>query len=217
MSMCQCDAPPSSRKWELPFLAVPERVPRLQRWISKPLGLWGMPDLADAAQMCAAELVTDVITHAGTGTPMWVTVSVAATHIRIEVRDPAPRRDLVQEEALGRRLAAALADRWGVISHDHGQTSWCELATGHPTEEALPEDPRLASAEAVLTLYGRGPASAGTGSPLGRAATEEAATDLIADLLHWFRAHGADPDTALDRAQTRFEARLGAGLVKPGH
>ncbi|MFF5775027.1 hypothetical protein ACFY8V_25040 [Streptomyces californicus] len=35
---------------------------------------------------------------------------------------------------------------------------------------------------------------------------EESAIDVIADLLHWLRAHGRDPDSALDRAQTHFEA-----------
>ncbi|MEW2067669.1 hypothetical protein [Streptomyces sp. NPDC007346] len=37
---------------------------------------------------------------------------------------------------------------------------------------------------------------------------EEAAIDVIADLLHRLRAHGCDPDSALDRAQTHFEAEL---------
>lgn len=32
------------------------------------------------------------------------------------------------------------------------------------------------------------------------------AVDIIADLLHWFHAHGLDADEALDRAQTHFEA-----------
>ncbi|MFH9133202.1 hypothetical protein [Streptomyces sp. NPDC017524] len=37
---------------------------------------------------------------------------------------------------------------------------------------------------------------------------EEAAIDVCADLLHWLRAHGRDPDGALDRAQAYFEAEL---------
>ncbi|MER0425510.1 hypothetical protein AB0F05_21600 [Streptomyces microflavus] len=38
---------------------------------------------------------------------------------------------------------------------------------------------------------------------------EESAIDVIvADLLHWFRAHGCDPDSALDRAQMHLEAEL---------
>jgi hypothetical protein len=37
---------------------------------------------------------------------------------------------------------------------------------------------------------------------------EEAAVDLMADLLHWLRAHGCDADEVLDRAQTHFEAEI---------
>ncbi|MFC9007751.1 hypothetical protein ACH439_00875 [Streptomyces microflavus] len=45
--------------------------------------------------------------------------------------------------------------------------------------------------------------------PLGVAHAEESAIDVIvADLLHWFRAHGCDPDSAPDRAQMHLEAEL---------
>jgi hypothetical protein len=37
------------------------------------------------------------------------------------------------------------------------------------------------------------------------AVVEEAAIDVMVDVLHWLRAHGRDADEALDRAQTRFE------------
>jgi hypothetical protein len=33
---------------------------------------------------------------------------------------------------------------------------------------------------------------------------------LIADLLHWVRAHGRDAGDILDRAQSRFEAEASA-------
>ncbi|MBT2384245.1 ATP-binding protein [Streptomyces sp. ISL-11] len=163
-----------------------------------------MPHLLDPVQLCAAELVTYVISHVGAKTPTWVTMSLDGPYIRIEVRDPDPRRFPAQ----GPRLIEAVVDRWGVVSHDYGKTTWCELATGLPAKERPPTNPRLAGIEALLTLYGRVAASSGAGSPLSRVASEEAATELIADLLHWLRAHGADPDTALDRAQTRYEAVL---------
>jgi hypothetical protein len=35
---------------------------------------------------------------------------------------------------------------------------------------------------------------------------EEAAINVIADLLHWLGAHGRDPDEVLERAQTHFLA-----------
>ncbi|MBB5121473.1 ATP-binding protein [Streptomyces eurocidicus] len=148
------------------------------------------------------ELITDVVTHVGAETPTWVTVSLDGAHLRVEVRDPDPRRFPAQEQGPDRCQAV----RRGVTIHDYGKTSWCELATGLPATERPAADPRVAGAEAVLTLYGRGPAAGRTGSPLARAASEEAATELIADLLHWLQAHGTDPDTALDRAQIRFES-----------
>lgn len=43
-------------------------------------------------------------------------------------------------------------------------------------------------------------------SPLSVAVAQEAAIDVIADLLHWLRVHGLDADEALDRAQMRFES-----------
>ncbi len=45
--------------------------------------------------------------------------------------------------------------------------------------------------------------------PMTVAHAEEAAIDVIADLLHWLRAHGCDPDGALDCAQMSFKAQSG--------
>lgn len=65
----------------------------------------------------------------------------------------------------------------------------------------------MARAEAVLTLSGSFKPQYPAGSErIHVALAEETAIDLIADLLHWLRAHGCDPDTALDRAQDHFEA-----------
>ncbi|MGW0824198.1 hypothetical protein [Streptomyces sp. NPDC002845] len=47
------------------------------------------------------------------------------------------------------------------------------------------------------------------------AIVEEAAIDMIADLLHWLRAHGCDADEALDRAQIHFEAEIAEGEGLP--
>ncbi|MFC9425378.1 hypothetical protein [Streptomyces sp. NPDC056987] len=67
----------------------------------------------------------------------------------------------------------------------------------------------MTRSEALLTSYAaRRPLGAETNSPLSVAVAEEVAIDMIADLLHWLRAHGCDPDEALDRAQTHYEAEL---------
>ncbi|KUJ70625.1 hypothetical protein ACZ90_02200 [Streptomyces albus subsp. albus] len=71
------------------------------------------------------------------------------------------------------------------------------------------DSPRGPRAEALLGLLG---VSGRDGDIEPRSLTvahaEEAAIDMIADLLHWLRAHGCDPDGALDRAQANFEAEL---------
>ncbi|MEU2516411.1 hypothetical protein [Streptomyces syringium] len=67
----------------------------------------------------------------------------------------------------------------------------------------------MARAEALLTLYGAPLPHTVALSRLDRAAGEEAAIGLIADVLHWFQARGGDPDMALDCAQSRFEAQQG--------
>jgi hypothetical protein len=71
---------------------------------------------------------------------------------------------------------------------------------------------RVARVEALLGLYGatRRPQTS-VPSALSVAVAEDAAIDVIADLLHWLRAHGCDADSALDRAQMHFESQLDAG------
>ncbi|MEV4872599.1 ATP-binding protein [Streptomyces syringium] len=209
--------PASCQEWELPFLAEPERVAPLRRAVRLNLTLWGLTALIDAAQLCLTELVTNVITHVGVKTPTWVTVSMKGTHLRIEVRDPDSgtlpkplRASPTEENGRGLSLVAAVADRWGVSPHDHGKTTWCELATGSAQPEARLGDPRDMRAEALLTLYGSRPLPAPRTSRLSRATAEEAAIGVIADLLHWLSAHDGDLDYALDLAQVRFEAEAGA-------
>lgn len=200
--------------WEVPFLAVPDRLAHLRRGVASALRRWGLPDLVDSAQLCTTELITNVITHVGTKTPTWVKLSMLDTHVRIEVRDPDPHGVPVpmhtgpeQESGRGLRMVVGVASRWGVIPRAYGKTAWCELATGLPAPE-----PQLASrvlhTEALLTVYGRLPALSRASSPAVRLVAEDAATALIADLLHWLQAQGTDPDTALDRAQKRFEAAV---------
>ncbi|MGW9303984.1 MULTISPECIES: hypothetical protein [Streptomyces] len=89
------------------------------------------------------------------------------------------------------------------------KVTWCELATGLRSSIDHVEGPQVAKAEALLGLVGLASRTEeGSQGPLSVAQAEEAAIDVIADLLHWLRAHGCDPDGALDRAQTHFEAEL---------
>ncbi|MEW1927583.1 hypothetical protein [Streptomyces sp. NPDC088360] len=106
---------------------------------------------------------------------------------------------------------AASGHRWGVVLCGDSKVVWCELATKLGAPLGCAGAPRVMRAQEHLVLYGGVRPGWGAGS--GRvsvAVAEEVAIDLIADLLHWLRAHGCDPDEALDRAQMHFEAESGA-------
>ncbi|TQK44811.1 anti-sigma regulatory factor (Ser/Thr protein kinase) [Streptomyces sp. SLBN-118] len=201
----------------LPFLAEPEEVAGLRRVMRLHLNHWGLRGAVEAAQLCVSELVANVITHVGAGTPTTLAVSMKGTYLRLEVQDPDAQAlpmlvsALPAEEAgRGLSLVDTVADRWGVILTGSGKTTWVELATELSAANGHVNDPRVSKAEAVLALYGDSePLRRQSASPLSLAVAEDVSVHLIADLLHWHRAHGRDPDEALDRAQTHFEAELG--------
>ncbi|MFC8129200.1 ATP-binding protein [Streptomyces sp. NPDC057302] len=204
------------KPWEIPFLAEPEEVAAMRRIMRLHLNLWGLPELVDAAQLCVSELVANVITHVGPHTPTTLGLTMRDTHVRIEVSDPDTRAlptllaaEADAESGRGMALLDAVADRWGVILRSDSKVTWCELATrlGSPTGHT--GGLRVDRAEALIGHYGeRGPLRLEVSSSLTVAVAEEAAIDVIADLLHWLRAHGCDPDEALDRAQEHFEVEV---------
>ncbi|MEU0659213.1 ATP-binding protein [Streptomyces lavendulocolor] len=208
----------SRKPWDLPFLAEPREVAGIRSVIRKHLRVWGLDEQAEAAQLCASELVANVITHVGLGTPTTLAVSMSGTYLRIEVHDPDTRAlpTLLEagpdaEGGRGMALVGAVADRWGVQIRADRKVTWCEIATGLTSADGHSGGPRVTRAEAMLALYeaARQPRAA-TPGPLGSAMAEAAAIDVIADLLHWLRVHGCDPDEALDRAQRHFEAEAWA-------
>ncbi|MFE9765651.1 ATP-binding protein [Streptomyces sp. NPDC005808] len=207
------------KPWDVPFLAEPCEVAGLRRMMRLQLELWGLHKVSEAAQLCVTELVSNVITHVGTGTPTTLAVSMNGTHLRIEVRDPDTRAlpTLVQagvdaEGGRGMALVDATAVRWGVDLRADHKVTWCELATGLNSPDGHSEGAHVARAGMLIGVYGhyasgKVPCNA-TSSVLSFAVAEVAAIDLIADLLHWLQAHGHDVDEALDRAQMHFEAEL---------
>ncbi|MFF8607858.1 ATP-binding protein [Streptomyces sp. NPDC015346] len=122
--------PPSLR---LELLALPKAVPELRHVLRERYGGEGCADL----QLCVSELLANVITHVGEGTP--VTLHVRATadgRTRVEVTDPDPRvwpvlRDATGGDESGRGLALldAVSVRWGVEAGPGpgSKTVWCEL------------------------------------------------------------------------------------------
>ncbi|MEV5982234.1 ATP-binding protein [Streptomyces sp. NPDC052114] len=204
--------------WVQRFSAEPHEVAGLRRTLKLRLTLWGLPDVVEAAQICVAELASNVIRHVGEGTAVCLTVAVRGAYLRIEMRDSDARAlptllDAAPEAESGRGMAvvdAVSKQRWGVILCGDSKTVWCEVETGAGIADVVADSPRVARAAEHLLLYGGGRPGAVSGSGrVGVAVAEEVAIDLIADLLHWLQAHGCDPDDALDRAQMHFEAESG--------
>lgn len=208
----------SRRPWDLHFLAESEEVAALRRVLRVHLGLWGLDELVDTAQLCVSELVSNVITHVGPGTPTILAVSMKGTRLRIEVHDPDARAlptlvsaGVNSETGRGMSLVAFTSDRWGVEILADRKVTWCEFSTGLTSPNGHVPVPGVTRAEALLGFYSAAERSGEADrSRVGVALAEEAVIDVIADLLHWLRAHGRDADEALDRAQMHFEAQVGA-------
>lgn len=213
------------KPWELAFLAEPEEVAALRRLLRLHLGVWGLHALVDAAQLCVTELVTNVVTHVGIGTPTRLAVAMNDAYLRIEVHDPdakalptllsgTQRMPLLGEAETGRGLALvdAVADRWGVQLRADGKVTWCELRANLSSPYGHTGGPRVTRAEGILGLYGwaarEHPERVEEAHLLSALAGRTPAIEVIADILHWLHAHGHDPDDALVCAQTRFEAEI---------
>ncbi|MBB6436940.1 ATP-binding protein [Streptomyces candidus] len=200
------------RPWELPFLAEPCELAGLRRVMRLHLTMWGLPKLIEVAQACVTELAANVVAHVGTGTPATLAVAMRGTNLRIEMRDPDGRAlpTLLAamgdaESGRGIMLIDALAKRWGVEPREGAKSVWCELDTELTTSTGHVGGEEVTRAESHLALYERVPGHSPSGLP-GAEAARDSAVALIADLLHWLRAHGCDPDEALDKAQICFEA-----------
>ncbi|MFF1644651.1 ATP-binding protein [Streptomyces sp. NPDC058240] len=204
------------KAWDLAFLAEAEELAGLRRVMRLHLELWGLPGVIHAAQICVTELVANVVTHVGPGTPCCLAVSMNGDRLRIEVSDPDLRGipTLVvaaegSETGRGMTLVDGVSDRWGVILRGDSKVVWCELSAGLRSSSDHVDSPQVAKAEALLSLCGLGSAPARVRHErLSLALGKELAIDLIVDLLHWLRAHGCDPDDALECAQTHFEADM---------
>ncbi|MFE9649834.1 ATP-binding protein [Streptomyces sp. NPDC006365] len=209
------------KPWDLSFVAEPEEIAGLRRIMRLHLGLWGLHEVIDAAQLCVSELASNVITHVGVGTPTTLAVSMSGARLRIEVHDPDTRAlpTLVHagsdsENGRGMALVDATADHWGVQLRADRKVTWCELETGLASANGHCGGTRVTRVEAMLRLYGNGRTKlpqAARSHALTATVAEVAAIAMIADLLHWLRAHGCDADEALDRAQIHFEAEIAEG------
>ncbi|WP_407912654.1 ATP-binding protein [Kitasatospora sp. NE20-6] len=107
-------------------------VGAIRRRLRAALDRWGVPELADTAELLASELVTNALVHTGHGA-VFDAVLTPDQRLRIEVRDAAarvPGRRTPGEYATSGRgllLVEALADDWGVQLRGDGKVTWFEL------------------------------------------------------------------------------------------
>ncbi|MFI0238981.1 ATP-binding protein [Streptomyces sp. NPDC016845] len=203
------------KPWGVDFTAEPRELAALRRIVRLHLQSWGLHDAVEAAQVCVSELVANVVAHVGVGTPTSLMLSVRGTYLRIEVRDPDARAlptllsaSADSESGRGVALVDATADRWGVQPGANSKIVWCELATGLVSADGHQGGVRVARAETLLSMYDAArlrPSNAEKARGVPGEAAAAVALEVMADVLHWLRAHGCDPEVALERAQERFE------------
>jgi hypothetical protein len=161
----------------------------------------------DEAKLLVTELATNVVKHVGEGAAATLILEWSPERLRLEVHDkshivPTLRTvDCGAECGRGLHLLSELAVDWGTVLTAAGKAVWCEISIGSGLVCQ-----RLERAVAALEWY---QGSAGGIALRGRgqkAALEQSAVELIADLLHWTAVRGHDPDDMLDRAQMRYEA-----------
>lgn len=212
MGTPQVDAPRSHLL--LPFEAAPEVVGRLRRTVELQLATWGVPELADVAELAVSELASNVIRHVGERTPAALVMERHGDRVRLELHDTSkamPHRELAgPDDVCGRglMLVTAVSNGWSAIPTPGGKAVCCEFTLSAPATPR-PHNPHAARGSEAVQLYALR-RTAPNPSPLhSLRAVDSVTTDLITDLLHWLAANGRDPDTVLDHAQTRFEAERG--------
>lgn len=108
-----------------------------RRLLRDHLRRWGVPALADTAELLTSELVTNALQHTPGGAVLTATYSPGNdSRLRVEVRDYLARRPRLRAadtggdyatSGRGLMLVQALADAWGVRAGDEGKVIWFEL------------------------------------------------------------------------------------------
>ena len=124
-------APRSVFRAELDLPSVPRSVPTARHVVTQLLAAWAADGYRDDAALLVSELVTNVVRHVPTGTPMTVEVHLTQTALQVAVVDgsttPADARPPTAQGGHGLWLVAAVADRWGSEEHGRGKRVWFEL------------------------------------------------------------------------------------------
>lgn len=107
-----------------------------RRFLRATLASWGIDgELAETAELCVSELVTNAVIHAGASSEVRVAHDVG--RLTVSVRDhggpgegeagSVGHEDPLRVFGRGLVLVEALSDRWGAERDDVGTTSWFEL------------------------------------------------------------------------------------------
>lgn len=124
-------APSRSASLEVP--AEPTGPGQVRRWLSSQLRAWGVDEeVAYTAMLCASELTTNALLHAGT--PALVEVDLSAERLLVVVTDTGTRGPITRTspEALASRgrglnMIDSLADAWGSEPTVRGAAVWFEV------------------------------------------------------------------------------------------
>ncbi|MDV5143678.1 SpoIIE family protein phosphatase [Streptomyces sp. SBC-4] len=136
------------------------RAPRIHQYIHQadPQGLsdaraavgqalrdWGLPELADDAELLTGELLVNVLLHTEGGAVLTLEVlPEPVRRVRLSVQDRSsawPRRRTPGEAATSGRgllLLDALSSRWGVEPRGEGKAVWCEIEPAPMAADAAP-------------------------------------------------------------------------------
>lgn len=115
---------------------------RARALVTEELQRWGEPDLVETATLCASEIVTNAVVHAGT--PVTLDIQLLPDRVRVEVCDggaaPPERVEAQFDDVHGRGVAIVelLSTGWGVQPRTGGKCVWFELLRGeaHAAVEA---------------------------------------------------------------------------------
>lgn len=119
----------------------PQALSETRRMIRTAVQAWGGGDRADAVELAADEMISNVLMHTeGTAVVTLRLLTGADRRVRVEVEDCSsalPRRLDAGESGLtgrGLLLVETLADGWGVEARGGGKCVWSEVVLGEGAE-----------------------------------------------------------------------------------
>lgn len=122
----------SRRRLHLHMLRDVSAPARARELVGQACKMWGLSQLAAAAQLIVSELVTNAIKHARTD--LEVTVALGEQYLHILVRDRDPRIPRIftadsphPDHSRGMKLVDGLASEWGTTLRPYGKSVWATL------------------------------------------------------------------------------------------